>query len=152
MRPLRKFASESTSPDPRGKFRTRLAQALEQPGFRLLGGRLDVDRKDVLAQPGQQSRLDQRRLCRNPRAVDQPNLESQVGVDLLDLSLPESDAVGQSIPVPRSGKQFQEEVGIMLIERSQPLGDDLDRSLVRVGLPGCRAGVERIPGSIRVVR
>ena len=135
MRPLRKFASESTSPDPRRQFRTRLAQALEQPSFGLFRGRLDVDRKDVLAETGQESRLDQRRLAAARGTVDQPHLESQVGVDLLDLALPESDAVGQSVPVPRSGKQFQEEVGIMLVEGSQPLRDDLDRSLVGVGLP-----------------
>ena len=91
----------------------------------------------MLAEPGQKSRLDQRRLAAARGTVDQPDLEGQVGVDLLDLALPESDAVRQSVPVPRSGKQFQEEVGIMLIERSQPLGDDLDRSLVGVGLPGC---------------
>ena len=119
------------------QFRTDLAQALEQPGFGLLRGRLDVNRQDVLAEPGQKSRLDQRRLAAARGTVDQPDLESQVGVDLLDLSLPESDAVGQSIPVPRSGQQFQEEVGIMLIEGSQPSWDDLDRSLVGVGLPGC---------------
>ena len=50
-------------PQSSGQFRTRLAQALEQPGFGLLRGRLDVNRKDVLAQPGQKSRLDQRRLA-----------------------------------------------------------------------------------------
>ena len=136
MRPLRKFRQRIDQPQSSGQFRTDLAQALEQPGFRLLRGRLDVDRKDVLAQPGQESRLDQRRLAAARGTVDQPHLESQVGVDLLDLSLPESDAVRQSVPVPRSGKQFQEEVGIMLIEGSQPLRDDLDRSLVGVGLPG----------------
>jgi len=41
---------------------TRLSQALEQPSFGLLRGRLDVDRKDVLAEPGQESGLHQRRL------------------------------------------------------------------------------------------
>ena len=124
-------------PQSSGQFRTHLAQALEQPSFRLLRGRLDVNRKDMLAQPGQKPRLDQRRLAATRGTVDQPHLERQVGVDLLDLSLPEPDAVGQTIPVPRSGKQFQEEVGIMLVEGSQPLRDDLDRSLVGVGLPGC---------------
>ena len=74
----------------------------------------------------------------NPGTVDQPQPKRLV--DLLDLSLPESDAVRHSIPVPRSGKQFQEEVGILFIEGSQPLGDDLDRSLVGVGLPGSRWG------------
>ena len=118
------------------QFRTDLAQALEQPGFRLIRGRLDVNRQDVLAEPGQKSRLDQRRLAAARGAVDQPDLESQVGVDLLDLALPELDAVRQSVPIPRTGQEFQEEVGIMLIERSQPSWDDLDRSLVGVGLPG----------------
>src|SRR5271157_4423450 len=35
-----------------GQFRTCLTQAFQQSSFRLLRGRLDVDRKDVLAQPG----------------------------------------------------------------------------------------------------
>ena len=136
-RPLRKFASESTSPNSRGSSGQTLRKPFEQPGFGLLRGRLDVNRKDVLAEPGQESRLDQRRLAAARGTVDQPDLEGQVGVDLLDLPLPELDAVRQSVPVPRSGKQFQEEVGIMLIERSQPSRDDLDRPLVGVGLPGC---------------
>ena len=137
-------------PQSSGQFGTRLAQALEQPGFGLLRGRLDVDRQDMLRQPGQKSRLDQRRLAATRGTVDQTHPKRLVGVDLLDLSLPEPDAVGQSIPVPRSGKQFQEEVGIMLVEGSQPFGDDLDRSLVGVGLPGSGRLVERLPGSIRV--
>ena len=136
MRPLRKLRQRIDQPQSSGEFGTRLADALEQPGFGLLGGCLDVDRKDVLAQPGQQSRLDQRDFAATRWAVDQPHPERLVGIDLLDLSLPEPDALGQSIPVPRSGKQFQEEVGIVLIEGSQPLRHDLDRSLIGVGLPG----------------
>ena len=119
-----------------GQFRTRLAQALEQPGFGLLRGRLDVDRKDVLAQPGQKSRLDQRATCRIPRdRRSAPPGRSGRGRSARS-SLPEPDAVGQTVPVPWSGQQFQEEVGIMLVEGSQPFRDDLDRSLVGVGLPG----------------
>ena len=91
-------------PQSSGQFRTDLAQALEQPSFGLLRGRLDVNRKDVLAEPGQESRLDQRRLAATRGTVDQPHLEGQVGVDLLDLALPESDAVRQSVPVPRTGQ------------------------------------------------
>ena len=104
----------------------------------------------MLAQPGQQSCLDQRRLPAARGTVDQPDPEGLVGIDLLDLSLPEPDALGQSVPVPRSGQQFQEEVGIVLIEGSQPLRHDLDRSLIGVGLSGRWAGVERLPGLIRV--
>ena len=37
-----------------GAVRDRPCAALEQPSFRLLRGRLDVNRKDVLAEPGQQ--------------------------------------------------------------------------------------------------
>ena len=62
----------------------RLAQALQQPGLGLLGRRLDVDRQDVLGQPGQQARLDQRRLAAARGAVDQPDPEGLVGVGRLD--------------------------------------------------------------------
>ncbi len=100
------------------QFGTDLVEALEQPGFGLIQSRLDVDRQDLLAQPGQEAGLDQRRLAATRRAVDQSDLEGQVGVDPLDLPLPELDAIRQAIPVSRSGKQFQEEVGIMGVERS----------------------------------
>ena len=87
----------------------------------------------MLTETGQETRLEQRRLPATRGTVDQPNLESQVGVNLLDRSLPESDAVRQPIPVPRSGKQFEEEVSIMLIEGSQPFRDDPMRSPVGAG-------------------
>ena len=57
------FCQRINQPQFSRQFRTNLAQALEQPGFRLLRGRLDVNRQDVLAEPGQKSRLDQRRLA-----------------------------------------------------------------------------------------
>ncbi len=104
----------------------------------------------MLAEPGQKSRLDQRRLATARGTVDQPDLERQVGVDLLDLALPELDAVGQSVSIPRSRQQFQEEIGVMLIERSQPSGDDLDRSMVGVGLPGRRRERSGFQGGSRV--
>src|SRR6516165_9799434 len=123
-----------------GQFRTRLTYALEQPSFGLLRGGLDVNREDVLAQPGQESRLDQRRFPAARGAVDQTDLERPVGVDWLDPSLPELEAVRQSVAIPRSGEQFHEEVGIMLIERAQPSRDDLDRGQVRIGLAGWGPG------------
>ena len=64
-----------------------------------------------------------------------------VGVDPFHPSLPEPDALGQSIPVPRSGQQFEEEVGIVFIERAKTLGHDLDRALIGVRL--LRGGRER---------
>ena len=121
-------------PDPRWQIGADLPQCLQQPGFGLLRGRLDVDRQDMLRQPGQKSRLDQRRLAAARGTVDQPHPEGLVGVGPFDPGLPEPDAVGQTVPVPRSGQQFQEEVGVMLVEGPQALGDDLDRSLIGVGL------------------
>jgi hypothetical protein len=54
------FRQRINQPQAAGQFRTNLAQTLEQPRFGFFQGRLDVDRQDVLAQPGQKSRLDQR--------------------------------------------------------------------------------------------
>ena len=100
-RPRRKFASESTSPDPRGSSGHALRKPFEQPGLGLLRGRLDVNRQDVLAEPGQQPRLDQRRLAAARGTVDQPDLERQVGVGLLD---PASSRTGCS----RAGRRGRE--------------------------------------------
>ena len=123
-----------------GQFLTRLAQALEQAGFGLFGGRFDVYPQNMFSKPWKKSRFHQRRLPTTRRSVDQPQPERQVGVDLLDLSFPKPNAVRQTISVTWSGKQFQEEVGILLIEGPQPFGDDLDRSLIRIGLPGVGQG------------
>ena len=90
----------------------------------------------MLAQPGQQPRLDQRRLAAARGPVDQPDPEGRVGVGLLDPGLPEPEALGQAVPVPRAGQQFEEEVGVVLVEGPQPLRDDLDRPPVGVGLSG----------------
>ena len=81
-RPRRSVASESTSPSSAGRSGHALRKPLQQPGLGLLGRRLDVDRQDVLGQPGQQARLDQRRLAAARRAVDQADLERLVGVGL----------------------------------------------------------------------
>ena len=91
------------------------------------GGRLDVNRQDVLAQPGQQPRLHQRRLAAARGTVDQADPEGRVGVGRLDPGLPEPEALGQAVAVARAGQQLQEEVGVVLVEGPQSLGDDLDR-------------------------
>ena len=118
---------------PRGQLGTRLAQRPQQPGLGLLRRRLDVDRQHVLGQPGQQARLDQRRLAAARRAVDQPDLERGVGVGRFDPGLPEPEALGQAVAVAGAGQQLEEEVGVVLVERPQPLGDDLDGRPVGVG-------------------
>ena len=90
-----------------------------------------------MAEPREESRLDQRRFPAARGTVDQPDLEASVGVDLLDPALPELDAVRQSVSIARAGQEFQEEVGIMFIERSQPSWHNLDRPMAGIGLPGC---------------
>ena len=40
------------------------------------------------------------------------------------------DEVGQAIAVPGAGKQFQKEIGIVFVERPQPLGDDSGKVIV----------------------
>ena len=119
-----------------GTVRDKPSASLSAAGLRSLPGSPRYKPEGRACQPGQKPRLDQRRLPATRGTVDQPDPESQVGVDLLDLSLPESDALRQSVSISRSGQEFQEEVGIVLIERSQTFGDDLDRSMVGVGLPG----------------
>ena len=113
-----------------------LPQRFQEPGLRLFRGRLDVNGQDVLRQPGQQPCFDQRRLAATRGSVDQPHPEGLVGVGLFDAILPEPNAVGQTVSVSWSGKQFQEEVGVVSIEGSQTFGDDLDWALVRIGSPG----------------
>ncbi len=54
--------------------------------------------------------------------VDQPDLEGQVGVDLLDLSLPESDAVRQSIPVRGPGSNSRKKSASCSSKDRSPFG------------------------------
>ena len=55
------------------------------------GRRLDIDRSGRDPQPGQQARLDQRRLAAARRAIDQADPEGRVGVGRFDAGLPEPD-------------------------------------------------------------
>ena len=127
VRPRRSAARASTRPSPGPGPGHALRRPFEQPGLGLRRGRLDVDRQDVLGQPGQQPRLDQRRLAAARGAVDQADLEGGVGVGRLDPGLPEPEALGQAVAVARAGQELEEEVGVVLVERPQALGDDLDR-------------------------
>src|SRR5207237_9275588 len=58
------------------------------------------------------------------------------GVDAL---LPEADALGQSLPIPRTRQQLEEEVRIMSVKRPQAFRHDLDGRG-----RGCWSGGERI--------
>ena len=76
--PRRSAASVSTRPSAGGQVGADLAQASEQPSLGLVGGRLDVDRQTTsLRQPGQQPRLDQRRLAAARGTVDQADVEGR---------------------------------------------------------------------------
>ena len=83
---------------------TGFAQRPEKAGFRLLRRRLDVNRKDMFRQPGQKSRLHERRLAATRGPVDQSHPEGFVGIGPFNQRLPEPDAVGQSLPVSWSGQ------------------------------------------------
>ena len=74
--------------------RTRLSQPFQEPGLGFVSRRLGVDGDHVLGQPGQQARLDERRLAAPRRPVDEPDAERVVSVPLLDPVLPEADRVG----------------------------------------------------------
>src|SRR3984957_2004766 len=87
----------------------------------------------MLAQSGEQARLDQRGLATPRGTVDEADTECLVRIGLFDTILPEADAVGQAVPVPRPRQQFQEKVSILGIEGSQPFGHDLDRRTVGGG-------------------
>ena len=127
-------------PEFRSQVGARPTQGFQQPGLGLVGRRLDVNREDMLLQPGQQPRLDQRRLAAARGAVDQADLEGGVGVGRLDAGLPEPERIGKAVAVAGAGEQLEEEVGVVLVERPQPLGHDLDGGAAgRVGV-GPRRG------------
>jgi hypothetical protein len=108
-------------------IRADLPQTLEKPTLRVLRGRLDIDHQDVLRYPRQQPCFHQRRLAAARWSVDQPDTECSVRVVCFDACLPEPDALRESFSVSWSRKQFQEEVGVVLVEGAEALGDDLDR-------------------------
>ena len=108
-----------------------------------------------VGEPRQQSRLDQRRLAAARRSVDQADREGIVGIRLFDASLPEPEAVGQSIAVARAGSSSRKKSASWASKDRKPFGtilmggwsevgvaaevpDRLDRSGVD---GGCKTGV-----------
>ncbi len=116
-----------------GQVGADFAQAAAQAGLGLKGGGLDVDRQHAWGEPGQEARFHQRRLAAARRAMDQTYWERVVGVDGFDARLPEPDTGGQAVAVARAGHELEEEVGVVLVERSQTLGHDPDRGFFRIG-------------------
>ena len=111
---------------PVGQGRTAFPQAVQQPGFCLLGGGLHVNGDHCTGQAGQQSRLNQRRLAAAGWPVNEAHRERVVSIRLLDPGLPEADTVGQTISIPWPRQQFEEEVGIVGVEGPQSFRHDLD--------------------------
>ena len=121
------------------------SQSFEQTQLRVLGGRLQIHGHDVRRESGQQARLHQRRLATAAGTVDQADAERLVGIRLFDAELPESDALGQSVTVPCARQQLQEEVRVVLVERTQALGHDAQGLLlVGLGIAGDRSGTGRL--------
>ena len=81
-------------------------------------------RDHVFGESRQQARFDQRRLATARWPVDQAHRERIVGIGFLDASLPEPQAVGQSLSITGTGQQLQKEVGVMSVKRPQALGHD----------------------------
>src|SRR5262249_34525719 len=127
------------SPPPGGagggvsQARTPLPQPVQPPRLGLPRRGLDVNSDPVVGQPRQRARLHQRRLAATRRAVEQSHREGALGIGFFDAPLPEAEAVGQTLAVPRAGQQLQEEIGIVGVERTQPLRDDPDRRALREG-------------------
>ncbi len=93
-----------------GERGAAFAQPGEQPGFGLVSAGLDVHGEHPRCKARQQAGLDQRRLAATRWSVDQAHGECVVTVWVFDPCLPEADAVGQSVAVPRAWQQFQEKV------------------------------------------
>jgi len=83
----------------RRQIGTRRAQCFQQPRFRLLRARLDIDSQDVPRQQGQYACLDQRGLPTTRGPKDEPHSEGFVGISPFDMRLPEPNVVGQALPV-----------------------------------------------------
>ena len=84
----------------------------------LVPGGFHVDGDDVLAQPGQEARLHQRRLAAARGPVEQAHGEGGVGVALLDAGLPEADTLGQPVAIAWPGEQFEEKIRVVRIKRA----------------------------------
>ena len=139
VRPRRSAARASTRPSPGPARGTPCARPCSSRASVSAGGRLDVNRQHMLGQPGQQPRLDQRRLAAARGTVDQADPEGGVGVGRLDPGLPEPEALGQAVAIAGAGQELEEEVGVVLVERPQPLGDDLDGGPTRGRIRGGRS-------------
>jgi len=109
-----------------------------------IGSRLDVDGQHAPGEPGQEPGLDQRRLAAARWAVDQADTKSLVGIRCFDPPFPEPEALGQAVAVARTGQELEEKMGVVLVERPQALGDDLDGRVIGVGsVAGHRGGRRR---------
>ena len=75
---------------------------------------------------GDEPGSDKRRLATARWTVDQPDPKRSICVGLFDASLPEVDGFGEPVGSTVVGKQFEEEVFVLGIERPKTPRDDLD--------------------------
>ena len=125
-RPSRIAAAASARPQPAGRPGNSRSSAASRRASVPSACGLDVDRPDPSGQPGDQPGLHERRLAAARRPVDQPDGERPRGVGLLDPATPGADRLGQAVAVARAGDQPGEEVGVLGVERAEPLRDDRD--------------------------
>ena len=105
------------------------SQPFEQADLSVIGSRFEVDGEHRF-QTGEETGLDEGRLAAAARAVDHSHGEGPIRSGLLDASLPEVDALGQPVRMAGAGEKLEEEVGVVLVEGPQALGDDLDKLLL----------------------
>jgi len=96
----------------------------------------------VRCESRQEAGLHERRLAAAGRTVDEADRERGVGGGLFDARFPEADRFRQSVAIARAGQQLQEKVGVVRVERTKALGDNLDWQAVgRSGGGGVGGGV-----------
>ena len=110
-----------------GQPRNRLLDSPQEPSHCFTRRRLEIDRRDMFSQARQEPRLDQRRFTAPGRTINHPHTKRLVRVSRLDPRLPKPQSVRQPLSVARTGQQFEEEVGVVLVERAESLGNDPQR-------------------------
>ena len=131
-----------------GKVRADRFEPAQYAALGLAGCRLDIDWNHVASQSRQEARFHQRRLAAAGGTVNQPDAKTCGDIGRFDAYLPESQPLGQPVAVARAGQKLEEELSVVLVERSQPLGHNPDqRATARGAQGGC--GVREVRSHAR---
>src|SRR4051794_21671486 len=95
----------------------------------------------MAGQAGKEAGPDERRFAAARGPVEESDRELVRRPFLLDPALPEADAFWQAIAVAGASEQFEEEVAVMLVEGTEPLGNDPDMLAARMRGRARRAGL-----------